>query len=315
MKNIRPSFRDKKLEAQFQKDGFVKVPFLNENEVAQLKEAYINSINEKQGVAEHENVSEASTPDITYDFTFIDSNVAYKKKVFNIITKVFERHADRYLDDYKPIIANYIFKEKGAGEVPMHQNWAFVEERKCTSISIWCPLIDSNLENGTLQLVKGSHKRFSQYRGPMVQSEFSTIHNEIINSDYMKAIDTKAGEAIMLDDSVIHYSTPNKTDDYRLAIQLILIPKEETLVFYHRDLAKNNEEIVALEIDQSFLLHFDPWKQPSKDLKRLSTYKFSPSNLSFDEFEKRLSQPRFDDTSFKAKWFRLKNKCLNKFQQ
>jgi ectoine hydroxylase-related dioxygenase (phytanoyl-CoA dioxygenase family) len=85
--------------------------------------------------------------------------------VFDIIVKQFEQEYNNVLADYKPIIANFIRKKTDGGEVPLHQNWAFVEETKYTSVSIWCPLVDSTVENGTLQVVPGSHKRFGLQRG------------------------------------------------------------------------------------------------------------------------------------------------------
>ena len=75
-----------------------------------------------------------------------------------MITKAFQKRVDEYLNDYTPIIANYIRKKEGGGEVPLHQNWAFVEEDKFTSVSIWVPLVDSNEENGTLQMTKRNKK-------------------------------------------------------------------------------------------------------------------------------------------------------------
>jgi ectoine hydroxylase-related dioxygenase (phytanoyl-CoA dioxygenase family) len=95
-----------------------------------------------------------------------------RKLVFDIITKFFEPHMARLLDNYKPIIANYIRKQAATGEVPLHQNWAFADEKKCYTVSIWCPLVDStSSEWNTLQVVPGSHKRFGEIRGPLVPWE------------------------------------------------------------------------------------------------------------------------------------------------
>jgi ectoine hydroxylase-related dioxygenase (phytanoyl-CoA dioxygenase family) len=97
--------------------------------------------------------------EITYDFTFIDKNIAYKQAVFDSITEYFKPHVEKWLSDYRPIIANYIRKKVQGGEVPLHQNWAFADEKKYTTVSIWCPLVDSTIENGTLQVVPGILKK------------------------------------------------------------------------------------------------------------------------------------------------------------
>lgn len=48
----------------------------------------------------------------------------------------------------------------------------------------------------------------------------------------------KAGEAVCFDDSLLHYTGPNKTDQPREAIQLVVKPKEAPARFYYRHLDK-----------------------------------------------------------------------------
>jgi hypothetical protein len=46
---MRNVFLDKDLEQQFQRDGYVVVPFLNEEEVAFLKQKYFDTLTESGG--------------------------------------------------------------------------------------------------------------------------------------------------------------------------------------------------------------------------------------------------------------------------
>ncbi|MCC6448767.1 MAG: phytanoyl-CoA dioxygenase family protein, partial [Chitinophagaceae bacterium] len=177
---MRQVLKDRQQEIQFQKDGYIIVPFLNESEVQSLRKQYFDTIAQSGGLIQSEDAGINDV--ITYDFTFIDKNIEYKRLVFNVITNVFAPHVAHYLDAYKPIIANFIRKKTNAGEVPLHQNWAFVDEKKCTAVSIWCPLVDSNEENGTLQVVPGSHKRFGEVRGPMIPWELENIKQTIIEN-------------------------------------------------------------------------------------------------------------------------------------
>lgn len=288
---MRPVFIDKNLEVQFQKDGYLKIPFLKSEEVASLKQAYFDSLAESGGLitAEDKNLSEM----ITYDFTFIDKNIEYKRKVFDIITNVFEKHYHQYLKGYKPIIANFIRKKTETGEVPLHQNWAFVDERKCTSVSIWCPLVDGTIENGTLQVIPGTHKRCGEIRGPMIPWELKNIKEDIIKNDLIP-LETKAGDAVILDDSIVHYSAINHTDNLRLAIQLILIPEEEKSIHYHVDLAKNNQKVEVLEVDKAFYMAFNPWEKAG-EAKVIRTFKYKPFDMDYPTFKKSIFAPRFDE--------------------
>lgn len=234
-----------------------------------------------------------SNAEITYDFTFIDRNPAYKRLVFDTLADALDAPQSRLLDDYRPIIANFIRKKPGGGEVPLHQNWAFVDERRCTSVSIWCPLVDSNADNGTLQFVDGSHKRFAEVRGPMVPWELNAIQRQIIAEQLTPAQNIQAGQAVVLDDSIVHYSNINRTDGLRLAIQLILVPREEPTIHFHMNPQHSPDRVEKLEVDVDFFMAFHPWKKP-ENFKLLDTLPFQPRQLDIEEFQARLRAPGFD---------------------
>ncbi len=291
---MRNTFVNQELEERFQKDGYVEVPFLSSEEVEMLKAYYFDTLKDSGGRLGPEDEKYQSNQEITYDFTFIDKNSDYKQQVFDMITKSFANRVDDYLDKYKPIIANFIRKKEDGGEVPLHQNWAFADEHKCATVSIWCPLVDSNRENGTLEVVPGSHKRYGEVRGPMIKSELADIQTEIIDK-YMQPVETKAGNAVILDDSIVHYSSPNQTNGLRLAIQLILIPNEEKSIHFHMDLSKDRSLVEVLEVDKDFYMKFNPWKKPSEDVSRIESFKYVPFDMTIEEFGAKLNQPRFDE--------------------
>ncbi|HHG85355.1 MAG TPA: hypothetical protein ENJ82_11470, partial [Bacteroidetes bacterium] len=191
-----------------------------------------------------------------------------------------------------PIIANFIRKEENDGEVPLHQNWAFVDERRFTSVSIWVPLMDSNVANGTLEMVDGSHKRFGELRGPLIPWELDKVGRDII-ADFMTPMNVNAGDAVVLDDSLVHYSNINQTDGLRLTIQLILVPKEVEVLHYHLDQKVDEHKVNVLGVDRDFFMKFHPWAKPHG--RDLGSRKFRKRYLSRAEFEKRLLAPRFDE--------------------
>lgn len=285
--------RDKALEEKFQRDGYVEIPFITPEEVAALKQQFFDLLPVSGGQITASETGVEKSNDITYDFTFIDKNIEYKKAVFDVITKYFAPHVEKWLEDFKPIIANYIRKQSTTGEVPLHQNWAFADEHKVTTVSIWCPLVDSNEENGTLQIVPGSHKRFGEVRGPMIPWELYEIRQDIIDK-YLVPMNIKAGTAIVLDDSVVHYSAINKTNDLRLAIQLILIPNEVPSIHFHMNPGKSKEDVEVLEVDKDFYMQFNPWKQP-EGAKVVEKFKYQHRAITIEEFDKRMRQPRYDE--------------------
>jgi hypothetical protein len=303
MRNI---FVDEQLEQQFRKDGYVKVPFISPEEVAQLKQLFFDTLPQSGGqiTSEETGVDQASF--ITYDFTFIDKNPEYKRKVFELISGYFKPHMDRILANYRPIIANYIRKQATTGEVPLHENWAFADEKKCTTVSIWCPLVDSTIENGTLQVVPGSHKRFGEHRGPMVPWELDNIKHEIIDK-HLVPLETKAGDCVILDDSIVHYSAINHTNDLRLAIQLICVPQEMPSIHYYMDYQNNPNEIQMLEVNDDFYMEFNPWKKLASP-KVIAKIPFVKKQLTTEEFVRKLAGPTFEAVSKPNFWQRLTRK-------
>ncbi len=290
---MRAVFKDVVKEKEFQHKGYAHVPFLSEEEIKYLWDQFHELIIKSGG-----NIASGETDidfegDITYDFTFIDKNPEYKKEVFRVIDEVFKPHYNRILNNFEPIIANYIRKMPNAGEVPMHQNWAFIDEEKATSVSIWVPLVDSHRGNGALEVVPGSHKRFGKNRGPLIPWELEGIKDQIIQNDLVTC-DIKAGDAIVLDDSIVHYSFPNTTNQLRIAIQLILIPQEMPSLHYHRDFENNPNIIEVLEVDHEFYMQFNPWKKPAHT-KRVGTIPYEEQTLSYPTFKKQLFQIRFDE--------------------
>ncbi|MGE0636364.1 MAG: phytanoyl-CoA dioxygenase family protein [Bacteroidia bacterium] len=290
---MRKVLKDNDLEKIFQEQGYIHVPFIEKKQVDFLRKEFHRLIVDSGGSLAAGETDIPFEGEITYDFTFIDRNPDYKHNVLEAIDNVFKPVYDKILFNYKPIIGNYIRKKTDKGEVPLHQNWAFVDERKCTSVSIWVPLIDSHRGNGALEVVPRSHKRFGEIRGPMVPWELEGIKHEIIANDLVTCA-IKAGDAIILDDSIVHYSHPNKTNDLRIAIQLILIPEEEPSIHYHLDPAVSNESVDILEVDRDFYTQFNPWKKPEgvRKIKSLK-YRFHPLNHS--DFLKTLQEPRFDE--------------------
>lgn len=300
---MRRIFISDEHESIFSRQGYIVVPFIPEGTVNNLLEHFHHSLVQSGGQMNSQDTGIGESPEITYDFTFIDKNPEYKREVFRTISETFEQPMSGILKDYRPIIANYIRKTPGGGEVPLHENWAFADERKCTTVSIWCPLVDSNATNGTLQVVPGSHKRFGEYRGPKIPWELEGIQQSIIEHELIP-LEIPKGHCVILDDSIVHYSSPNHSSLLRLAIQLICIPSEFPSLHYHMETQGEGASILQLEVDDDFYMEFNPWKaiENPKVLKRIP---YKPKALTYSEFKERLSQPAFDQ---KARiWSRLKH--------
>lgn len=273
---MRKMFSDVKLQQQFDEKGYVIVPFLNADEVGEMTQYYNN---QNQRIENY---------DATYaEFSVLNAENETRKKIFEKITSVFLPKAKTVLYNCKPIIANYVCKEAGKGFVPVHQNWAVVDETKYASVSIWCPLVDVIKENGTLAFVDGSHKYFRGPRGSYANRSFKEIDDLIVNN-YLTFVNVKAGDAIILDDSVIHYSAVNSSDKMRLAIQLIMLPAEAQP--YHYTFTESNGKITAdlYEVDAAYYLGMKNWMGDLGKYRKLESFPFEHKLYTAEEFKERM---------------------------
>lgn len=246
---MRIVFKNAELQKQFEKLGYVKIQVFTKEEIEDFRKFH-----ESLQPNEQYNKQDKS---VSYHFSFLDSNKSYKQQVFDTLSKKFTRVLTETLVDYKPLVINFVQKEPGKGEVPVHQNWNFVDETKYYSVSIWCPLVDVGVENGALELIPGTHQLFRKVlRSPSIPWFFKK-YIKTLKEKYLQPICVKSGEILIFDDSIIHYSKPNKGNYSRLVIQVIAIPQEAQAKHFFLEkkwFLKN--QMHELNVDGNFFLNF-----------------------------------------------------------
>jgi hypothetical protein len=213
---VRRVFVDAEQERQFRRDGIVIARLLDEAEARALLDAYW---------------SRASALD-RYGFhaSMFSRDLEYRRAVDADVKQALAARALRLLSDYRAVVGNYVVKEQGRddSQVPVHQDWSFVPEPEMHSINVWCPLIDTTVENGRLQVFRGSHELFPILRGPFFPSPYVDLA-PFIERHCLTELPLRAGEAAIYSHALVHASPPNRSAQPRVAANLTLVPREAEL--------------------------------------------------------------------------------------
>jgi hypothetical protein len=251
-------FKDDQHTKFFNEFGYIRSDFLQPDEIKQLTDVFLNYLSMGGEVIDF-------AKNLGYYISVFDSNLEKRSYINNVLKEVFTDKVDQLLTDYKILYGNFMYKEAGGKEIEVHQDFSFVDEKKYTAFNLWIPLQDTTAYNGGFHLIESSNKLFNSYRGSTIPHNL-THYNEAFKK-LMKPVDVRAGEGLLFDHRLFHYSTPNQADAVRIAVQMVLIPKEATPVmyYYRPEIDKHNLEIY--EITEEFLLTKNLWSNPTETLK------------------------------------------------
>jgi hypothetical protein len=231
---VRKILNDDTLDAEFRQSGYVRVPMLTGEQVASM-------LGEVARLRPDDNFApspgEPAHP--TYHCSFLDSKVEYRRQAHELIAGVFAPFVEQYLNGYQIMNCNFYVKPPGTGEFVIHQNWPVLQDLGDTTVTVWCPLRDVVASTGALQLVEGSHKLLPHIESVTAPAFFKSFEQALIDK-HLQPIPMQAGEGIIFDDGLIHWSARNESEAARIAIQILCTPKDAQPVFFFCD--RNNPQ-------------------------------------------------------------------------
>ncbi len=259
MRNI---FKDDSLQYEFDKNGFVVMPLLDQDEVATLLNFYRNR--------EFDNKIDAG-----FHISLDNQNETLVKEVGAQIKSVLVPKTTGLFDDCKIFTASYVIKEPGLQNiVPPHQDWTFVDESDFCSATVWTALVDVTEQNGALGVIRGSHKIFNHKRSsPSPQSKSPLADHIFTLFPFVEVIEMKAGECLIFDNRLIHASPPNLSDQPRIAVGIGVTQSEADLKHYYQHPISGLLE--EYTVDESFYTWFN-----NKRLSDLFNSGKSPEGLN-----------------------------------
>ncbi len=233
-------FLDADHQAIFDKQGFIVLPFLNQEEVNELDLLFDKL---------HPNVSTSGFFSGTYS-----SDNAYKENASKEIVRIFDRAYKSIFTNYTPFGGTFLYKVPGENSsLAVHQDWTIVDEAKNVAVNCWVPLCDVTLENGPIMVLPGSqYDVFEVIRAPTLPFFFTGGDDMVMNE--LIPIEVKAGTAVLLNQSVIHYSPPNNSKKIRKAITAGVKSAGAQMYFHYK--IPDKDELEIFRVKDSFFLQF-----------------------------------------------------------
>lgn len=235
--------KDEELAAQVNNEGFKVVAFLSEEELVKLDDLYAQNHSIKQ-------------QDGGMFYSVYSKDVEYRKIVHESIGKIIEQALERFLKDYRVVLNAFVIKAPGKkSEFSIHQDGTGLDELTYSPLSIWFPLQNTDIANGTLCVIPRSHRMFSPYRGISFPAPYDKIQPTL--KRYLQPIPLKRGEAIFFDNRLIHNSTNNLSDKNRVAIVSSIFPAKAKVITCYKHPSDKSNPIELIEHEDSFLLEYD----------------------------------------------------------
>ena len=248
--NKRIVFKDKSIQKTFDEKGYVKLDLLTNSELNTLRQYAQNKLSKKRKVI-------GFAESMSYYISIFDEDVSHKEEADALIKKVISEKVSLILNNYECFYSNFMIKYPGDDVLEAHQDFNLVDDTIFTGLNLWCPLIDTNEDNGGLYFIPGSNKLNNYYRGPNIPFSFTSYQKEISIKGVLEKVN--AGECLIFDHRTIHYSNPNLSSATRYAIQSVLKPKESEPLLYIYDI--NSETVEAKFISSDFIIKHGFWSQ------------------------------------------------------
>lgn len=234
---MKPIFRQKKIQASFDRNGFVKLKLLTENQVDELYRFFIAN------QARHATVSHLHHT--TTDTMDSDLMRAVDEKLKSVLFPALQQ----VMNEIKPLAATYHIKEPGAGsQTGIHQDPTFVDESRFYSVNVWVALQDIGPRNGNLYFVPGSHNAVHSLRPmPVFPRYYEHFSHKLPGKSVSMPL--KKGEAVAFSNATIHGATENASETIRLAATLLVCPQEAEWLLYYNDQKSGELTKHALNLD------------------------------------------------------------------
>lgn len=214
-------FKDKSLAEQYRKNGFLKVPFIDKQQVELLKIIFSTYCAENA----------LSSQDFYYSLLNKGErdNMDLKAKIEEILKESY----NRYFHLFHSIAESFLMKPPNNSPMFLHQDWTYTRENINECATVWCPLQEVTRSNGALFLIPGSHRVFQNFRSGNLPTARIEVDNTL--EKYLSMVEVKLGEAVFFHPGLFHGSYPNFGNQNRIVAASLILPENTHISYFHAD--------------------------------------------------------------------------------
>lgn len=268
--SVARTMLDDALERQLDEQGFVVVDTFDPKTVAALNAA-VDELFDDEPVGFHAS-------------NMCDDH-AYRRAIYERALPIASSSVLAHFVDHEPCTSALMLKFPGEDSGFLaHQDWTLVDESRYRSVNVWCPLVDSDVANGTLRVLPGSHLHLRAVRcDPTYPSDYRSVGWDVRHEE-MVPVPVRAGQALIFDHRLLHCSGPNLSADARPAFTVAVKPRAAELLHWLLP-EPESHELEVYRIDDDFLLDFNVGERPNYPLVRVE--EFQPDTITRDELLRR----------------------------
>lgn len=251
-----PTLADPDRQDELERFGFTVIPLFDGPQLAEIR-----ATSTAMGPAPDD-------PQVALNWSFHSRSSEYKQAVKQLLASA-RSALDQAFADHEVYLTTFITKWPGPHSgFPPHQDPTLVDERRYTGVNVWVPLVDVGADNGMLHVVPGSHRFSSTLRVQDVDhSPYAGLEEAIVGC-HGRGVPVAAGEALVFDNRIIHYSLPNASEEPRVVLSFGLRPRSGRCVVLLPDETGGLE---MYEVEDDFYIDVVPalrdrWEPPEPPL-------------------------------------------------
>lgn len=240
-------FVDPALQETFEAQGFAVVRLLSGAEAASLLDG-LEALRRDAPPVE-------LPPDEALVKSFFHTDADYRTGVDALVREALSAPFRTVVAGYRLAACGQFIKRPRAKEMGLHRDWTILRDPGLPALNIWCPLVEVGRSNGTLALLPGSHK-LPNIETPGVEP-FYAGYGEALKRGGV-TFDLSAGEAVLFDNRILHWSTANATDRERPVLRAVSLPQSERIVFYRVEAESGGARFEIVDIEEDGALSATP---------------------------------------------------------